>query len=160
MIRRRKQQSHGALARVEYETSASSGFRDSSDSCCPICIEPFNDLERRLIPCPCNYRLCTWCLHQIRQYGDNKCPICRDLYSEHKFQTDYAPSFSSTPRITNEPPPRPRQRHKKHIVSAAPIVHVTQCKTQLERQPPPTNARVPPPIPRLQRFAGGLSVWD
>ena len=49
---------------------------------CPLCMEELDETDKRLIPCKCNYRVCLWCYHHIKDNLNGKCPACRAPYDE------------------------------------------------------------------------------
>lgn len=59
---------------------------DYEDEACPICIEPFDTEDQRFLGCPCNYRVCMFCVRRIRTEFDGRCPGCRRDYKEENFR--------------------------------------------------------------------------
>lgn len=52
-----------------------------SDVECPLCVEPLDDSDKNFLPCPCGYRVCMWCWHNIRENLNGLCPACRSPYN-------------------------------------------------------------------------------
>ena len=52
-----------------------------SDMECPLCVEPLDISDRNFLPCPCGYRVCMWCWHNIRENLNGLCPACRSPYN-------------------------------------------------------------------------------
>ena len=155
---------------------------------CPICIEAYDEMEWRFYPCPCNYRLCSMCLHQIR-VADGKCPQCREAYCEAKFRVL---SEAEVGPLKRQPiaQPVPKSSHfakengnrqyqpmypSKSILGSTfhrkiinPPVYqpkpiVSEPPKDIRKQPtePSTSTSIPSiPQPRMQRFSGGIGVWD
>lgn len=48
---------------------------------CPLCVEPLDMSDRNFLPCPCGYRVCMWCWHNIRENLNGLCPACRSPYN-------------------------------------------------------------------------------
>lgn len=152
---------------------------------CPICIEPYDDMEWRFYPCPCNYRLCSMCLHQIR-IADGKCPQCREGYCEAKFRVLSEAEVGPLKRQAVTMPPfktshfakeNVRQNQRAYPGKSIPAFHrkqtsppVYQAKPTVSELPkdipkPPTAAipvaaTTASSVPRMQRFSGGMGVWD
>ena len=54
---------------------------DESDMECPLCVETLDASDRNFLPCPCGYRVCMWCWHNIRENLNGLCPACRSPYN-------------------------------------------------------------------------------
>ena len=84
-----------------------SAASDDEDELCPICIEPLTEKgeTKNFLPCPCNYRVCMFCVRRLSTEFDNRCPGCRRDYDETKF------------RFEDKPPEKPKktrnQRYKE-----------------------------------------------
>ena len=63
---------------------AAMGLRDDEPDPvdCPLCCEAFDETDKCFRPCPCNYKVCLYCFHHIKDQGDKKCPACRADYGE------------------------------------------------------------------------------
>jgi hypothetical protein len=154
----------------------------TSSSCfdayqCPLCIEPFSELEWRFFPCPCRYRLCSWCLHQIRTAGDSKCPQCRNIYDEQKFKvldvTESAP-FRPPPALTStatptavDKKPLPGKAMRRVPVKPSRVAEIVRSVAELEtRVRQVTQPKQPPKSvgvirrPAAPTVKPGLGVWD
>lgn len=53
---------------------------------CPICLEVMDETDLSLLPCPCDYQVCLWCLQRIRAVENNKCPQCRREYDDQSYR--------------------------------------------------------------------------
>ena len=154
----------------EVSQPSTSSHRESY--CCPICIEPLSSLEWCFFPCPCNYRMCSWCLHQIREMGDAKCPQCRQPYDETRFRTldsNLLPPFEEAASnnfvTTRKRPEKKEPRSKKDIQNIQRSLQLYDQRLHKPKrlQPPgmePLGPQITPDPPKLQRFKGGLGVWD
>lgn len=47
---------------------------------CPLCMEELDLTDLSFQPCPCNYKICLWCYHQMLEATDAKCPACRQPF--------------------------------------------------------------------------------
>eukprot|EP01053_Blabericola_migrator_P004349 Blabericola_migrator_1__4348@NODE_233_length_11060_cov_144_333303_g198_i0_p1_GENE_NODE_233_length_11060_cov_144_333303_g198_i0NODE_233_length_11060_cov_144_333303_g198_i0_p1_ORF_typecomplete_len931_score196_44zfRING_4/PF14570_6/4_7e16zfC3HC4_3/PF13920_6/8_8e07zfRING_2/PF13639_6/0_0011zfC3HC4_2/PF13923_6/0_0029zfUDP/PF14569_6/0_011zfRING_5/PF14634_6/0_0077Rtf2/PF04641_12/0_02zfC3HC4/PF00097_25/0_04ProkRING_4/PF14447_6/0_014ProkRING_4/PF14447_6/4_1e03RRM_1/PF00076_22/0_18zfANAPC11/PF12861_7/0_28Ba len=68
---------------------------------CPICFEVMNDTDLALLPCPCDYQVCLWCLQRIRQQENNRCPQCRREYEDANYRRVPISALMSR-RVTEE----------------------------------------------------------
>lgn len=53
---------------------------DGDDDICPICMDVLELTDKSFNPCPCGFRLCVWCFHNINDKANGKCPACRSPY--------------------------------------------------------------------------------
>lgn len=67
-------------------SSASLEPGGSSPRECPLCAEELDETDLALLPCPCDYQVCIWCLQRIRERENNKCPQCRRDYDESLYR--------------------------------------------------------------------------
>ena len=144
---------------VKSAPSESSGVVDAgvfAATCCPICIEDYNEMEWRFCPCPCGYRLCAMCLHLIRQESDGKCPQCRDIYKEDRFRILSEIEAGPYKKPEKE---EPKKKHFGRKDSTRPATAPVVPKKAPPSVATVKNTQVSPP-PRIKRFTGGLGAWD
>ncbi|CAD5225764.1 unnamed protein product [Bursaphelenchus xylophilus] len=55
---------------------------ESTDKECPLCMEPFDFDDVHFYPCTCQYQICRFCWHRIREDENGLCPACRQPYSD------------------------------------------------------------------------------
>jgi hypothetical protein len=132
---------------------------------CPICIELFDPMELRYKPCPCGYKVCTMCIHLIKEKAGGKCPNCRDDYVESRANiSDSVPLelVEIIRRVTQESNKKPERKNESQSIRDSyyrrnPKIIPPKLDTSSRPPPPP-----PPPQPPvlLKRFSGGISVWD
>lgn len=143
---------------------------------CPICVEKFDEVELRCYPCPCGYRVCAMCIHLIKEKADGKCPSCRSEYCadllrisdrieknvrlamkeanlKEKKETDAARKKTLSAQRKRNNKPRLNNGHKSEPCEKAKDGSVSRASVPLPPSPPP-------PVVKLSRFTGGLSVWD
>jgi len=51
---------------------------------CPLCLDPMDETDISIFPCPCGYQVCLYCLDKLKSES-NRCPACRSEYDEDKF---------------------------------------------------------------------------
>ncbi|KAL9642736.1 hypothetical protein ABK040_009813 [Willaertia magna] len=51
------------------------------DNICPICCEEMDVTDKNFQPCPCGFKICTWCWNKIEQ-TTQRCPNCRRVYDK------------------------------------------------------------------------------
>lgn len=127
---------------------------------CPVCIESFDEMELRFYPCPCGYRVCTMCVHLIKEKADGKCPHCRQGYSSDRAQL-LTEIDADVRRIFEKETTRLLQESMKKPVKVIPL----KPRRILPIPPDPPARPQPPSLPpspqiKLTRFSGGMSVWD
>lgn len=148
---------------------------------CPICCEKFEELELRFYPCPCSYRVCTMCVHLIKEKADGKCPNCRETYEEgrQRLEEEVDKGIARILRQVTEEEAREarqaKQKPQKRIFQSPPKPwlnrsHIELCEKEINRilaahqtsQSTKESSPVSTPAPeiKLTRFSGGLSVWD
>ncbi len=54
---------------------------------CPLCGETLDTTELLFYPCPCNYQVCRFCFHKLKQQ-DPRCPACRQPYDDKQARYD------------------------------------------------------------------------
>ena len=142
---------------------------------CPICVEKFDELELRFTPCPCGFRVCSMCIHLIKEKADGKCPNCRDEYlaerghlsaeigKEMKHLLAEArrledsdvrcirlPTSKSKKTVYAQP-----QHSGNHIKTFKKPCKVVPLVVASPQRTVPVE-----PVTKLTRFTGGMSVWD
>ncbi|CAJ0574815.1 unnamed protein product, partial [Mesorhabditis spiculigera] len=55
---------------------------DQSDKECPLCMEVLELDDLDFYPCKCEYQICRFCWHRIRNDENGLCPACRQPYPE------------------------------------------------------------------------------
>uniref|UniRef100_A0A0N5A794 RING-type domain-containing protein n=1 Tax=Parastrongyloides trichosuri TaxID=131310 RepID=A0A0N5A794_PARTI len=50
---------------------------------CPLCLEAFDADEYDFYPCKCEYQICRFCWHRIKEDESGLCPACRQAYPEN-----------------------------------------------------------------------------
>uniref|UniRef100_A0A0K0E8A7 RING-type domain-containing protein n=1 Tax=Strongyloides stercoralis TaxID=6248 RepID=A0A0K0E8A7_STRER len=50
---------------------------------CPLCLEAFDPDEYDFYPCKCEYQICRFCWHRIKEDESGLCPACRQAYPEN-----------------------------------------------------------------------------
>ena len=56
---------------------------------CPLCLDPYDLDDSNFYPCPCDYQICRFCWHRIKNDENGLCPACRQPYSD--FPAQYKP---------------------------------------------------------------------
>ena len=60
---------------------------------CPLCYEEFDLTDLHFNPCPCGYRICLWCFHNINEQDKkdgmdrSRCPACRREYDDRTIES-------------------------------------------------------------------------
>ena len=49
---------------------------------CPLCLDPYELDDVNFYPCPCEYQVCRFCWHRIRNDENGLCPACRTPYMD------------------------------------------------------------------------------
>lgn len=49
---------------------------------CPLCLDPYDLDDSNFYPCPCDYQICRFCWHRIKNDENGLCPACRQPYSD------------------------------------------------------------------------------
>lgn len=65
---------------------------EEEDLFCPLCVEKFDDTDKRFFPCPCGYQVCVWCYHNINEKLGGRCPACRSQYDQSKVTLSEPPT--------------------------------------------------------------------
>mmetsp|Transcript_16986 Transcript_16986/g.47015 ORF Transcript_16986/g.47015 Transcript_16986/m.47015 type:complete len:305 (+) Transcript_16986:79-993(+) len=73
----------------------------SESTQCPLCVEEMDMTDLSFLPCPCGYRVCLFCLQQIKLHCRNQCPGCRREYGT--VPVEAGPAASSASANTQEP---------------------------------------------------------
>eukprot|EP00761_Pharyngomonas_kirbyi_P006855 gb/GECH01006864.1/.p1 GENE.gb/GECH01006864.1/~~gb/GECH01006864.1/.p1 ORF type:complete len:896 (+),score=184.92 gb/GECH01006864.1/:1-2688(+) len=81
---------------------------DDLESCCPLCCEEFDETDKSLVPCPCGYQICVWCLNEILQRDTlgGRCPACRREYQEENLVPQQP--------LNSEPKKKKRKKNKQN----------------------------------------------
>eukprot|EP01048_Picozoa_sp_COSAG05_P013862 COSAG05_NODE_1516_length_4657_cov_11.119849_2_plen_979_part_00 len=84
------------------------------DKECPLCCEQFDETDLVFKACPCDYKVCLYCFHHIKDRGDGKCPACRGDYGDGEMGTkpevdksQQSNSRKSTATPVRKPAPQP-----------------------------------------------------
>jgi hypothetical protein len=152
---------------------------------CPLCVEKFEELELRFYPCPCGYRVCTMCVHLIKEKAEGKCPNCRELYTEERQRVSSAMEKGIARVLRQTTAEDEREARKAAERTSQEVFHnrtkickkqnhnilsdqdldrilaahkASKTSTQSTKESSPINT--PAPEIKLTRFSGGLSVWD
>ncbi|CEF65047.1 CCR4-NOT transcription complex subunit 4 [Strongyloides ratti] len=56
---------------------------DIEEKECPLCLEAFDPDEYDFYPCKCEYQICRFCWHRIKEDESGLCPACRQAYPEN-----------------------------------------------------------------------------
>ncbi len=78
---------------------------------CPLCLEELDETDKSFFPCKCNYRVCLWCYHHIKDNLNGKCPACRAPYDESNLT--FIPPDPEELAKKKEDEARERERPKK-----------------------------------------------
>jgi len=80
------------------------------EECCPICIETLDEQDKRFFACPCNYKVCVFCVRRMMTEFDGRCPGCRRDYKEDNFRFTTSTPVSNEDDLTNHKNGRRRKK--------------------------------------------------
>jgi hypothetical protein len=84
---------------------------DEIERDCPLCCEPFDETDLVFKACPCDYKVCLYCFHHIKDRGDKKCPACR---------ADYGDGEMGAKRLVEKQSSREREKANATVRGRAP----------------------------------------
>lgn len=86
-----------------------SDYSSDEDTCCPICCEDLDITDKHFQPCPCGFKICSWCWNKIEQ-TTQRCPACRRQYDRSNIE--FTPP---DPELIQQEKKQKEKKKKPHI---------------------------------------------
>ncbi|KAG2392662.1 hypothetical protein C9374_011387 [Naegleria lovaniensis] len=86
-----------------------SDYSSDEDTTCPICCEDLDITDKHFQPCPCGFKICSWCWNKIDN-SSKRCPACRREYE--KSNIEFTPP---DPELIQQEKKQKEKKKKPHI---------------------------------------------
>ncbi|EFC48982.1 RING zinc finger transcription negative regulator protein [Naegleria gruberi] len=86
-----------------------SDYSSDEDTTCPICCEDLDITDKHFQPCPCGFKICSWCWNKIDNTS-KRCPNCRREYE--KSNIEFTPP---DPELIQQEKKQKEKKKKPHI---------------------------------------------
>ncbi|KAF0975117.1 hypothetical protein FDP41_005870 [Naegleria fowleri] len=86
-----------------------SDYSSEEDTTCPICCEDLDITDKHFQPCPCGFKICSWCWNKIDN-SSKRCPACRREYE--KSNIEFTPP---DPELIQQEKKQKEKKKKPHI---------------------------------------------